>query len=53
MPDGFTSHEGNATLWIVYHDRGTTHVYATSEAIALARFLAKYPNYSVREIKRA
>lgn len=53
MLDGFTCHEGNATRWIVYHDRGTTTVYATSESIALMRFLAKYPDRSVIEIKRA
>lgn len=52
MVDGFTSHEGNAILWLVVHDHGTTHVWATSEAIALQRFIAKYPNYSVREVKR-
>lgn len=53
MADGFTSYEGNAVLWVVYHNHGTTHVRATSEAIALARFMAKYPNYSVKQIKRA
>ena len=53
MLDGFTCSEGNAVLWVVYHNQGTTHVRATSEAIALQRFLAKYPNLSVREIKRA
>ena len=53
MADGFTSYEGNAVLWIVYHNHGTTHVHATTEAIALQRFMAKYPNLRVREIKRA
>lgn len=53
MADGFTSYEGNAVLWIVYHDRGTTHVHATSESIALMRFIAKYPDRSVRKIVRA
>ena len=53
MADGFTSYEGNAVLWIVYHNHGTTHVHATTEAIALQRFMAKYPNYSVRDIRRA
>jgi hypothetical protein len=52
MYDGFTSYEGNAVLWAVYHDQGTTHVHATSEAIALQRFMAKYPNRSVRKIVR-
>ena len=50
MPDGFNSYEGNAKLWVVYHDQGTTHVHATSEAIALQRFLAKYPNRKVTKI---
>ena len=53
MADGFTSYEANAVLWIVYHNYGTTHVYATTEAIALQRFMAKYPDYSVRDIRRA
>ena len=53
MTDGFTSYEGNAVRWLVSHNHGTTFVYATTEAIALARFMAKYPNYSVRDIKRA
>ena len=53
MTDGFSSYEGNAVLWIVYHNHGTTHVHAITEAIALQRFMAKYPNYSVRDIRRA
>lgn len=53
MADGFTSYEGNAVLWIVYHNQGTTHVHATCEAIALQRFIAKYPDRQVRDIKRA
>ena len=53
MADGFTSYVGIAKLYIVYHDQGTTHVHATSEAIALQRFMAKYPNRSVRKIERA
>ena len=53
MYDGFTSREGNAKRWEVYHDHGTTFVYATTESIALMRFMAKYPNYQVRDIKRA
>ena len=52
MYDGFTSYEGNAKLWKVYHDQGMTHVHATSEAIALMRFLAKYPNRSVKKIEQ-
>lgn len=52
MADGFTYYEGDAKLWVVYHNQGTTHVYATSEAIALQRFMAKYPDRSVRKIVR-
>lgn len=52
MADGFTSYEGNAVLWRVYHNHGTTHVHAISETIALMRFMAKYPTYSVRKIER-
>ena len=50
MYDGFTSYEGNAKLWEVYHNQGTTLVHATSEAIALQRFMAKYPNRTVKKI---
>ena len=50
--DGFTSYEGNASLWVVYHDQGTTFVHATSESIVLMRFMAKYPNRKVRKIER-
>jgi hypothetical protein len=53
MADGFTSYEGGAVRWCVYHNRSTTYVYATTEAIALMRFMAKYPDYNVRNIKRA
>ena len=53
MADGFTSYEGNAVLWIVFHNHGTTHVHATTESIALARFMAKYPERKVRKIVRA
>lgn len=53
MADGFSSYEGNAVLWIVYHNQGTTHVHALNEAVALQRFMAKYPNLQVRNIKRA
>lgn len=50
MPDGFTSYEGGAALWIVYHNQGTTHVHALSESVALMRFMAKYPNRKVIKI---
>lgn len=52
MADGFTYYEGNAVCWIVYHNQGTTFVHATNEVIALQRFVAKYPNLSVRDITR-
>ena len=52
MYDGFSSYEGSAKLWEVYHDHGTTFVHATTESIALMRFMAKYPNYKVKNIKR-
>ena len=53
MADGFTSYEGNAVLWKVYHDKGVTNVWALSEAVAIARFMAKYPDCSVRSVERA
>ena len=53
MIDGFSSYEGNAVRWCVYHNQGTTYVYATSEAIALMRFMVKYPDRNVRKIVRA
>ena len=53
MVDGFTSYEGNAVMWRVYHNHGTTFVRATSESIALMRFIAKYPNHRISKIERA
>ena len=53
MLDGFSSYEGGAKMWVVYHDHGTTIGHATSEAIALQRFMARYPDRRVRDIKRA
>ena len=50
--DGFTLSEGDALTWIVYHDHGSTTVRAKTAEIALARFMAKYPNYSVIDVKR-
>ena len=52
MPDGFSSYEGSAVRWTVHHDQGTTFVYATSESIALMRFMEKYPSRKVRKIVR-
>ena len=53
MYDGFSSYEGSAVMWRVTHNHGTTLVHATSESIALSRFMAKYPGYSVIKIERA
>lgn len=52
MPDGFNSYEGGAIRWRVYHNQGTTTVYALSEAVALQRFMAKFPNLIVSKIVR-
>ena len=52
MPDGFTSYEGDAKLWMAYHNHGTTHVHALSEWVALMRCMAKYPDYQVSKIER-
>ena len=51
--DGFSHYEGNAVTWTVYHNQGTTIVHATSEASALQRFKAKYPEKVVKKIVRA
>lgn len=53
MADGFTTYERGDVIWVVYHDQGSTRVYAANEADALVRFLAKYPTRSVRKIIRA
>ena len=50
MYDGFSSYEGGSKMWTVYHNHGTTFVHALSEAVALQRFMAKYPNYVVSKI---
>lgn len=50
--DGFSSYEGNAFMWKVTYDGGVTFVRATSEAIALQRFMAKYPNKTVKSIEK-
>ncbi len=52
MLDGFSSYEGSAVLWEVHYVGGTTFVHATSESIALQRFMAKYPNRTVIKIVR-
>ena len=53
MYDGFTSYEGTAKRYVVHHTTGTTFVYANNETIALMRFMAKYPDKKVKEIKQA
>ena len=52
MYDGFSSYEAGCVLWKVAYDGGTTFVHATSEAIALQRFTAKYPDKKVIKITR-
>ena len=52
MVDGFTSYEGGAVRWVVYHNKGTTFLYALNEMIALQRFMARYPDLSVRKVER-
>ena len=52
MADGFTSYEGGDVRWIVYHNKGTTFVHALNETVALMLFMAKFPDYKVRDIKR-
>ena len=49
---GFTSFEGNAICWTICHDQGTTYIYALNESVALMRFMAKYPNCKVEDIKK-
>ena len=53
MPDGFSSHGADDVPWIVYTNTGTVTVYAPSEAVALQRFMAKYPDRKVNKIVRA
>lgn len=53
MADGFTSHLSGDVLWRVHHNQGSTLVYASSEAIALQRFIAKYPKLKVSKIVRS
>lgn len=48
--DGFDRYYGGDKMWEVVHNRGTTIVRAPSEAIAVQRFLAKYPNSNIRKV---
>lgn len=55
--DGFSSYLATDALWAVSFERktsagGTVFVHAPSEAIALQRFMSKYPDANVRSIKR-
>lgn len=52
MLDGFSCYESGAYMWKVIHNHGATFVRAMTESIALARFMAKYPDYQVRNIVR-
>ena len=53
MVDGFTSHNGGDCMYTVTHNHGTTSVFAPNEAVALARFTAKYPSYQVYDVKKS
>ncbi len=41
---GFTHYEGSAVLWRVTHNTGVDFVHAPTEAMAIERYKAKYPN---------
>lgn len=49
---GFDVHYAKDVRWEVYHNGGTTFVYAPSEAVAIQRFLAKYPDKVVKKVER-
>ncbi len=49
---GFDVHYAGDVRWEVYHNTGTTFVYASSEAIAIQRFCAKYPDKIVKKVER-
>lgn len=49
---GFTRFEGDAICWTICHDQGTTYIYASKESVALRRFMAKYPNCKVKDVKK-
>ena len=48
---GFDHYEGNAKLWRVTHNHGSDFVHAPSEALALQRYAAKYPDREIRKIE--
>ena len=47
---GFDIHYADDVMWEVYYNGGTKIVYAPSEAVAIQRFLAKYPNATIRKV---
>lgn len=47
---GFNVSYAGDVRWEVYHNSGSTFVYAPSEAIAIQRFLAKYPDKIVKKL---
>ena len=49
---GFDTHYPGDVRWEVRHNTGTTFVTAPSEAIAIQRFLAKYPDKIVKRVER-
>ena len=49
---GFDHYEGDAKLWRVTHNQGSDFVHAPSEALAIQRYMAKYPNRQIRKVER-
>ena len=49
---GFDHYGGKDVRWMVTHNTGTDFVHAPSEAIALQRYQAKYPNRIILKIER-
>lgn len=49
--EGFSIRHPGDKRWAVYHKGGNTFVYAPSEAIAIVRFLAKYPDKTVLKVE--
>ncbi len=49
---GFTHYEGNAVLWKVTHSTGQDFVHAPTEALAIQRYQAKYPNRKILKVER-
>lgn len=53
MSLGFTLHTAGDVRWKVTYRGGTDYVYATSEAIAIQRYTAKYPKKIILKVERA